>query len=67
MHPNPHERDRQLVGVQAPGGCLDPVLESVPLPALGPQQHNAGRLHEQNAQVAIAAHLAHPHLSLGGA
>jgi hypothetical protein len=38
MHLNPHARDHQLVGVQAPGGCLDPVLESVPLPALGPQQ-----------------------------
>src|SRR4029077_19919535 len=33
---------------------FDPRLEPVALPALRPDQNNPGRLHEQNAQVAIA-------------
>src|SRR5216684_7446470 len=34
---------------------LDPGLEPVAFPALWPDQHDPGRLHEQDAQVAIAA------------
>src|ERR1700674_2797562 len=48
------ERDRQHVAVQPLFGRLDPGLEPVSLPALGLDQHNPGRLYEQNAQVAIA-------------
>src|ERR1700684_1128016 len=48
------ERDRQNVAVQTLLGCLDPGLEPVALPALRLDQHNPCRLHEQNAQVAIA-------------
>jgi hypothetical protein len=36
-------------------GRLDPRLEPMALPALGFDQHNPSRLHEQDAQVAIAA------------
>src|SRR5262244_4327943 len=36
-------------------GCLEPRLEAMALPALGLDQHNPCRLHEQDPQVAIAA------------
>jgi hypothetical protein len=38
-----------------PFGRLDPGLEPMALPALGLDQHNPCRLHEQDPQVAIAA------------
>src|SRR6266566_9979249 len=49
------ERDCQHVVVQPLLGGLDPGLEPVALPGLRSDQHDPGRLHEQNAQVAIAA------------
>src|ERR1700681_2473720 len=49
------ERDRQHVVVQTPLGGFDPGFEPVTFPVLYPDQHNPCRLHEQNAQVAIAA------------
>src|SRR5215831_9760564 len=49
------ERDRQHVVVQSLLGGFDPGFEPVALPALRPDQHHPGRLHEQDAQVAIAA------------
>src|SRR5438270_8883844 len=49
------ERDRKDVAVQPLRGCLDPVLESMALPALRLDQHDPRGLHEQNAQIAIAA------------
>ena len=49
------ERSRKNVAVQPLLGCLDRTLEAVTLPALGIEEHNPGRLHEQNAQVAFAA------------
>src|SRR6202045_1853451 len=49
------ERDRQHVVVQPPFGGFDPGFEPVTFPVLYPDQHNPCRLHEQNAQVAIAA------------
>src|SRR5712672_4264050 len=49
------KRDRQHVVVQPPPGGFDPGFEPVTFPVLYPDQHNPGRLHEQNAQVAIAA------------
>src|SRR6202048_5296708 len=49
------ERDRQHVGVQPPLGGFDPGFEPITFPVLYPDQHNPCRLHEQNAQVAIAA------------
>jgi hypothetical protein len=48
------ERDRQHVVVQPPLGCFDPGFEPATFPVLYPDQHNPCRLHEQNAQVAIA-------------
>src|SRR6266702_3654516 len=48
------ERDRQHVVVQPPLGGFDPGFESVTFPVLYPDQHNPCRLHEQNAQLAIA-------------
>jgi hypothetical protein len=41
--------------MEPPLGGVDPGLEPVVLPALWPDQHHPGRLHEQNPQVAIAA------------
>src|SRR6516164_4946180 len=49
------ERDRQHVVVQPLLGGFDPGFETVALPALRLDQHHPSRLHEQNAQVAIAA------------
>src|ERR1700681_4612387 len=49
------ERDRQHVVVQPPFGGFDPGFEPITFPVLDPDQHNPCRLHEQNAQVAIAA------------
>src|SRR5262252_4497278 len=49
------ERDRQHVVVQPRLRGFDPRLEPVALPALWPDQYHPGRLHEQDAQVAIAA------------
>src|SRR3984893_427220 len=49
------ERDRQHVGVQPPLGGFDPGFQPVTFPVLYPDQHNPCRLHEQTAQVAIAA------------
>ena len=41
--------------MQALLGRLEPRLEAVAVPALGLDQHNPCRLHEQDPQVAIAA------------
>src|SRR3954447_13840502 len=49
------EGDREHVVVQPPLGGFDPGFEPVTFPVLYPDQYNPGRLHEQNAQVAIAA------------
>ena len=49
------ERNRQHVGMQPLLGRLDPGFEPVALPALRLDQHNPRRLHEQDAQIAIAA------------
>src|SRR5215203_2603547 len=49
------ERNRKHVAVQPLLGSLDPWLEPMAFPALGFDQHDPCRLHEQNSQVAIAA------------
>src|SRR5712671_973258 len=51
------ERNRQHVVVEALLGSLDPRLEPVAVPMLWPDldQHDPGGLHEQSAQIAIAA------------
>src|SRR6266436_362162 len=49
------ERDRQHVVVQSLLGGFDPRFEAIALPTLYLDQHNPRGLHEQNAQVAIAA------------
>src|SRR6266568_6410221 len=49
------ERDRENVVVKPLLSRFDPGLEPVAFPALWPDQHDPGRLHEQDAQVAIAA------------
>ena len=49
------ERNCQHVAVQPLLGGFDPGLEPVALPALRLDQHDPCRLHEQDAQVAIAA------------
>src|SRR5215208_3783614 len=51
------ERNRQHVVVQPFFGCLDPRLEAIALPLLGPDldQHDPGCLNEQRAQIPIAA------------
>src|SRR6266436_8223659 len=49
------ERNRQHVVVQSFLGGFDPRFEAIALPTLYPDQHNPGGLHEQRAQVAIAA------------
>src|SRR5262245_22623743 len=49
------ERDGEDVVMQPLLGRLEPRLEAVALPALGLDQHNPCRLHEQDSQVAIAA------------
>ena len=47
------ERDRQHVVVQALRCRRDPGLETMALPSSGPEQHGAGGLEEQRAQVLI--------------
>jgi putative ABC transport system substrate-binding protein len=47
--------DRQHVVVEALGGGRDPGLEAMALPGGGPQQHDAGGLDEERAQVPVAA------------
>ena len=49
------ERNDELDAVQAFRGCLDPMLEAMPLPAGGSQEHGMGPLHEEHPQVTIAA------------
>src|SRR6201993_526211 len=49
------ERNRQHVVVQSFPGGFDPRFEAIALPTLYPDQHNPRGLHEQRAQVAIAA------------
>src|SRR5450631_1860403 len=49
------EHNRQHVVVQPPLGGFDPGFEPVTFPVLDLDQHNPRCLHEQNAQVAIAA------------
>src|SRR6476619_90732 len=51
------ERDRQHIVVQTFFGSLDPGLEPIALPMLwpNPDQYDPGCLHEQRAQIAIAA------------
>src|SRR5207249_3062917 len=49
------ERNRQHVVVQSFLGGFDPRFEAIALPTLDPDQHNPRGLHEQRAQVAIAA------------
>src|SRR5262245_54708428 len=49
------ERDGEDVVMQPLLGRFEPRLEAVALPALGLDQHNPCRLHEQDTQVAIAA------------
>ena len=49
------ERNCQHVAVQSLLGGFDPGLEAMALPALGLDQHDPCRLHEQDTQVAIAA------------
>src|SRR3982074_551462 len=49
------ERNRQHVVVQSFLGGFDPGFEAIALPTLYPDQHNPRGLHEQRAQVAIAA------------
>jgi hypothetical protein len=43
------------VVVQPPLGGFDPGFEPITFPVLDRDQHNPCRLHEQNAQVAVAA------------
>jgi hypothetical protein len=49
--------DRQHVVMKPLPGRLDPGLEPVALPDLRLDQHDPRRLHEQNAQIAIASPL----------
>src|SRR6202040_61808 len=49
------ERNRQHVVVQSFLGGFDPRFEAIALPTLYLDQYNPRGLHEQNAQVAIAA------------
>src|SRR5580700_6258147 len=51
------ERDRQHIVVQTFFGSLDPGLEPIAVPMLwpDPDQYDPGCLHEQRAQIAIAA------------
>src|SRR5580704_4651555 len=49
------ERNRQHVVVQSFLGGFDPGFEAIALPTLDPDQHDPRGLHEQRAQVAIAA------------
>src|SRR5215469_7661301 len=49
------ERNSEAVVMQPLLGRLEPRLEAVVLPALGLDQDNPCRLHEQDPQVAIAA------------
>ena len=49
------ERNRKDVVMQPLFGRLDPRLEPMALPALRLDQHDPRRLHEQDAQLAIAA------------
>jgi hypothetical protein len=49
------ERNRQYVVVQSFLGGFDPRFEAIALPTLDPDQHDPRGLHEQRAQVAIAA------------
>ena len=51
------KRNRQHVVVEAFLGRLDPGPEPIALPVLwpDPDQHDPGRLNEQDAQIAIAA------------
>src|SRR5213593_1436121 len=49
------ERNRQHVVVQSFLGGFDPRFEAIALPTLYPDQHNPRGLHEQTAQIAIAA------------
>src|SRR5690349_16108358 len=49
------ERDGENVVMQPLLGRLEPWFEALALPALGLDQHNPRRLHEQDPQVAIAA------------
>src|SRR5438552_5740990 len=49
------ERNRQHVVVQSFLGGFDPRFEAIALPTLYLYQHNPRGLHEQRAQVAIAA------------
>jgi hypothetical protein len=44
-----------MVGAVLAQGAFDPRLEPVALPALRANQNHPGRLHEQDAQIAIAA------------
>src|SRR5437773_11287835 len=49
------ERNRQHVVVQSFLGGFDPRFEAIALPTLYLDQHNPRGLHEQTAQIAIAA------------
>src|SRR5262245_37118156 len=51
------ECNGEHVAVQPPLRCLDPGFEPVPFPMLWLElaQHDPGRLHEQHAQIAVAA------------
>jgi hypothetical protein len=49
------ERNRQHVVVQSFLGGFDSRFEAIAPPTLYPDQHNPRGLHEQRAQVAIAA------------
>src|SRR5438093_13517429 len=49
------ERNRQHVVVQSVLGGFDPRFEAIALPTLYLYQHNPRGLHEQTAQIAIAA------------
>ena len=49
------ERDRQDVVVQPLRRRRDPGLEAMALPSSGPEQHDAGSLDEQRAQVTITS------------
>ena len=49
------KRDGEDIVMQPLLGRLEPRLEAMALPALRLDQHNPGRLHEQDTQVAIAA------------
>jgi hypothetical protein len=53
------ERDRQHVGVQPSLGRFDPGFEPGVFPALDPDQHNPGRLHEERAGSGCRASRSH--------